>query len=64
MATLHVGGRFLHFYVIAFKSLRYRHPHASDVVAFSEVSTPESVFKSLPLQCAFSPDTCARMPDP
>ena len=35
-------------------------PHVSGFVAFSKVSTLESVFKSLRLRCAFSPDTCGR----
>ena len=38
----------------------YRRPHVTGFVAFSKVSTLERVFKSLQLQCAFSPDTCGR----
>ena len=36
----------------------YRRPHVTGFVAF------ESVFKSLQLQCASTPDTCGRKPDP
>ena len=35
----------------------YRRPHVTGFVAFSKVSTLESVFKSLRLQCSFWPDT-------
>ena len=55
MATLHVGGGFLRLSPC---------PHVSRFVAFSKLFTPESVFKSLRPQCAFSPDTCGRRPDP
>ena len=64
MATLHVGGRFTHFTSSFSEVCGYRRSHVSDFVAFSKVSTLESVFKSLRLQCAFSPNTCGRRPDP
>ena len=35
-------------------------PHVSRFVAFSKVSTLESIFKSLRLRVAFLPDTCGR----
>ena len=36
-------------------------PHVSGFVAFSKVSTLETVFKSLLLLYTFSPDTCGRI---
>ena len=42
----------------------YKHSHGSRFVAFSKVSNLETVIKSLRLQCALSPDTCGRRPDP
>ena len=41
----------------------YMRPHVTGFVAYSKVSTLESVFKSLRLQCAFLQDTCGRKPD-
>ena len=64
MITLQVGGRLPHFYVIVFNVCSYKRPYVTGFVTFSKVSTLESVFKSLGLQCAFSPDTCGRKPDP
>ena len=46
MATLHVDERFTHFTSSFSEVCGYRRSHVSDFVAFSKVSTPESVFKS------------------